>query len=218
VTSSDAGDDWEKEVEEVEEDEPGPMEYDFSLFGGTVAAQTKVILEDEDAPQGEGGLVNPRRPLSFYVVNNVPEEQKRQYSFAAVSGEDVLMRSSWRRWALEVPWKVTHIPAARKGRCDASEGKKKEEEEEGVVKRRRPGKKRRIALRVKQRLAKDKAEAAAAQKVEKEEHIKDKKKRMNRLKKLRKRAKNREQKQANAQAEDGDGDGHGPSDDDSGSE
>jgi hypothetical protein len=214
VTSSDAGDD--RDGEEVEEDdETGPLEYDFSLFGGTAAAQTKVILEDEDAPQGEGGLVNPRRPLSFYAVTNVPEEQKRQYSLAAVSGEDVVLRSSWRRWALEIPWKVTHIPAIRRGRSDASEGKKVAEEE-GDVKRRRPGKKRRIALRAKQRSAKDKAEAAAAQKVEKEEHIKDKKKRMNRLKKLRKRAKNREQKQANARAADEDGDRL--SDDDSGSE
>lgn len=174
-------------------DDDGREEYDFCLFGGT-GAPTKVVLEDDSRPRGEGGL-EISRPRTFYLASTASAEDKRRYLYAAVTGDQVLERSRQRWWGMEYPWRVTHITTTVK---TAPDGKVQvqavSEEEKG--KRRRPGKKRRLAVRKKDRAQKQKEEAVAKKAEEKEEHIKEKKKRMNRLKKMRKRAKNREAKAA----------------------
>ncbi|KAM0435200.1 hypothetical protein ACHAPT_003290 [Fusarium lateritium] len=184
--------------------EDAEEEFAFRLFSSAPAAQ-KVVLEEDVEPTGDGGFVGGR-PLSYYVVTNVPTRQKQEYAFAAVSGDQVLERSHDRAWGLELPWKVTSITVTRKARPG-------EKAEDGAGKsKRRPGKKQRISLRKRSKAREEKKAAEVQRLTEKEEHIKDKKKRMNRLKKLRKRAKAREQKQGAK------GDGGDSDDDSAGSE
>lgn len=186
-----------------EEEEQGDQEYDFCLFAGP-APTTKVTLQaDEDGPKGPGGIVS-RRPTSYYLAARPSAAQLEELRAAAVTGDEVLARSGWRTWALEMPWRVTHITTPAKG----VEAKPKMED----GKRRRIGKKRRIALRTKERERKSKAEKEKEAKEAKEDHLKEKKKRLNRIKKLRKRQKERERKIANGEAvgpEDEDGSGSG---------
>ncbi|KAF4509629.1 hypothetical protein G6O67_003778 [Ophiocordyceps sinensis] len=180
-------------AEESQDEDLG--EFEFRLFS-TAGSKAKVVLQSEKEGQGEGGIV-ARRSSSHYLVPRLPAELRRQYEFAAVSGEDVLARSRQRTWGLELPWKVTRItttttsPKARPtveagaaADCTESAGRK------------RPGKKTRIALRKGDRARKQGEEKEAEKLLEKEERIKDKKKRLNRAKKLRQRAKDKEKKTA----------------------
>ena len=189
---------------DAEEDEAEDDGFEFRLFNSSEAAP-KIVLEDESEPQGEGGLV-AGRPHSAYLVAKVPARLKMQYDYAATSGEDIMARSSQRFWGQELPWKVRTVSVVRRadGKVD---GKVASDDDEGPARRKRPGKKRRIALRTKERAEKEKREAAAKRGTEKEDHLKDKKKRLNRLKKLRRRAKDREKKTAvKGDAEAGDDD------------
>lgn len=186
--ASDAGtvDTVDKELEMAEEEA-----YEFRLFG-TSASVPRVVLETDDQPKGEGGFAVPKRPLSHYLAVDVPASRKREYAAAAVSADDVLAWSLRRSWALEQPWRVTSISVTRKAAAAGTDTHV--EDDEAGQRRKRPGKKRRIALRTKQRASEAKKEAKAKKALEKEEHIKDKKKRLNRAKKLRKRAKAKEKK------------------------
>lgn len=172
-------------------DDAGEEEFAFRLFSSAAPAQ-KIILEEDLGPKGEGGFVHPARPLPYYMVTSLSEQQKQEYAFASVSGDQVLARSHGRHWGLELPWKVTTISVTRKCRPGEVTGSK----EAGDEKKRRPGKKQRISLR---KRAEERAEAQkeeAVKLLEKEEHVKDKKKRLNRLKKLRRREQAKEAKAA----------------------
>lgn len=188
----------EPEADAEDDEDAGNAEFAFRLFNSTRPSQ-KVVLEEDLGPQGDGGFAFPR-PLSHYMATNLTADQKQQYAFAAVSGDEVLARSKDRAWGLELPWKVTNIAVTRRRRpgestCTAEEVTEK--------KKGKPGKKQRISLR-KRAKTREETERAEAQKLlEKEEHSKDKKKRMNRLKKLRKRAKNKEMKAATKDGEAG---------------
>lgn len=163
--------------------------YEFRLFS-TAGPAPKVILEDDNAPRGEGGFVAPTRPLSYYQVTELSVKQKQRYLAAAVSGEDIFTRSKWRSWGLELPWKVTSATATRK----LKPGETGVESAESSGKRKRPGKKSRIATRTKARAKAAADEAASKTQLDKEELLKEKKKRLNRFKTLRKRAKNKGKK------------------------
>lgn len=194
----------------------GREEYEFNLFGGVTGAPTKVVLEDDSKPRGDGALES-RHPRAFYLAEKLSDEERRKLLFAAVSGEQVLERSRQRWWGMEYPWRVTHITTVTKTAPDGTtQTKAAPDEDEARKMKRRPGKKTRIAQRMRERKKKEKAEQAerkarekkeeAEKKAkEKEEQVKDKKARMNRLKKLRKRAKNREQKAVAKSAEEGGG-------------
>lgn len=189
--------------DQAEDDEDAAdEEFAFRLFS-TAKPTQKVVLEEDVEPQGEGGLVGPRR-LSYYVVTDLSARQRNEYDFAAVSGDEVLARSKTRSWGFELPWKVTTITVKRKASPEDAKAK------DGA--KRRPGKKQRISLRKRAKVKEEKAQQVAKKLVEKEEHIKDKKKRMNRLKKLRRRAKDKEKKQAGQG-----GEGVGSGDDSDGS-
>lgn len=169
-------------------------EFDFRLF--STGAPSKVVLEDVNAPLGEGGLAH-QRPTSYYLIRDIPDSKKREYQTAAVSGEDIFARAKWPSWGMELPWKVTRATMTRKakaGEVQSAEGAV--EGEEALGKRKRPGKKRRIAVRIKAKAMKEKAEVDARKALDKEEQLKEKKKRLNRAKNLRKRAKNKEKKGA----------------------
>ncbi|KPM35190.1 hypothetical protein AK830_g11387 [Neonectria ditissima] len=200
----------EVEVEvDAEEEGAGNEEFAFRMFSSTQPSQ-KVVLEEDTGPKGVGGFAHPR-PLSYYMLTNLTSNQKQQYAFAAMSGDEVLARSKDRPWGLEQPWKVTKIAVTRKRKPEESvcmvEG-----ETEKKKKKPRPGKKQRILLRNRAKADEERKRAEAQKLLDKEEHSKDKKKRMNRLKKLRKRAKNKEMKLA---TKDGEAGGAGESGDDS---
>lgn len=200
-------------------DDTAENEFEFRLFS-TSGPAPKVTLEDDDA-QGDGALVNPR-PESHYLVRKAAPAQKKQYEYAAISGDAILEQSRVRWRGLELPWKVTTITVERRAKPGDSTPSSLGEEDDEASKRRRPGKKQRIGLRIKERAEKERQEAASKKLVDKEEQVKDKKKRLNRLKKLRKRTKEKEKKQAargeGGQADaDADADGTG-SDDDSSSD
>jgi hypothetical protein len=193
----------------------GPEEYDFCLFGGAGAAPTKVVLEDDSEPQGEGAILK-QRPASFYLAKDLSEEQRQRFKAAAVTGDEVLARSQSRWWSMELPWKVTRITTMTTTKKKVGSGQNataiSTSLESTEAKRKRPGKKRRIALRMKERAEKDKMKTAAQLKEEKEEHLKEKKKRLNRLKKLKRREKEREKKQAAAKGGQGAADSGNDSD------
>ncbi|KAM4056112.1 hypothetical protein HRG_003034 [Hirsutella rhossiliensis] len=187
--SGDAQARGETVAEESQDEDLG--EFEFRLFS-TAGSKARVVLQSENEAQGEGSIV-ARRPSSYYLVPRLPTELRRQYKFAALSGEDVLARSQQRSWGLELPWKVTHITAA----ATASSPNAKSTSATGAVAessesagRKRPGKKTRIALRKRDRARK----LTEEKQMDKEEHLKDKKKRLNRAKKLRRRAKDKEKK------------------------
>lgn len=159
--------------------------YTFRLFS-TAGPAPKVVLENHDRIV-EGKLARGK-PLSYYLVTDLPPEKKHQYEMAAMSGEDIIARSKIREWGLELPWRVTNIKVTRKARPGEGVNLTRVDDEQ-QAKRKRLGKKSRIAMRKKAR-AKEQAEAAAKQKMaDKEEQVKEKKKRLNKLKKARRKAK-----------------------------
>ncbi|RGP62169.1 hypothetical protein FSPOR_9478 [Fusarium sporotrichioides] len=182
--------------EEPEEDHE--EEFVFRLFSKAPATQ-KVVLEEDTGPTGTGVFVRGR-PLSYYMVTDIPAQQKQEYAMASISGDEVLARSHNRAWGLELPWKVTKLTVTRKA---SPNGKVQGDETRG---KRKPGKKQRISLRKRAKEREEKEVAEAKKMADKEEQIKDKKKRMNRLKKLRKRAKAKGQKQTSKGEEDGQSD------------
>jgi len=209
-----------------EGDSDHPLEeetFEFRLFassakGGGAAVPQKVVLvpDDLEAVAGGGAFVVPSRPLSYYLPGDPTPEETEMFRTAAVSGEDVLLRSAQRCWGLEVPWRVTKVTATRKEmrallanapreEAVASSGGSDEDEAAAEVqqRKRRPGKKRRIALRTKERALhaaeksrREKLDAEEKMRVSKEEHLREKNKRLNREKKLKRRQKERDKKQA----------------------
>ncbi|KAF5657268.1 hypothetical protein FHETE_10531 [Fusarium heterosporum] len=195
--SDDDGDDDDDMVDVAGEDRE--EEFAFRLFSKAPLTQ-KIVLEEDTGPTGIGAFVHGR-PLSYYVVTNLPARQKQEYAVAAISGDQIRARSHDRAWGLELPWKVTSTSVTRQANADGGTG------EEATERRRRPGKKQRISLRKRAKAREEKEAADAKKMADKEEHIKDKKKRMNRLKKLRKKAKAKEQKQTSKGEDGGDSDG-----------
>ncbi|CAK7205430.1 hypothetical protein SEUCBS139899_008201 [Sporothrix eucalyptigena] len=115
----------------------GATEFAFRLFSGSgkTAATTKdadatepgatvaapapiVLLDDGDGTEalGPGGIVNPPRPLSFYLAGEPTAEAMAQYTQSTLTGEDIIKASNARAWGLEVPWRVrTVLRADSKG-------------------------------------------------------------------------------------------------------
>lgn len=190
-------------------------EFEFRLFStapGAASAPAKVVLsasDDEDAARGDGAFVQPVRPERYYLAGEATPEQQERYRWAAVTAEDVAAGASKRAWGLERPWRVVKIslssrksPSRTSGLIAGAKTASEDAAEDGP-KRKRPGKKRRIAVRIKARAEKEKREAEKArreaeekQKISKEEHLLEKKKRLNREKKLKRRAKEKEKKLA----------------------
>lgn len=208
--AADAHDHERPEDQEGRHDE----EFEFRLFSGPAgtSAPAKVVLDasdDEDAPKGDGAFVQPERPQSYYLAEEATPDQRERYCYAAVTAEDIAAGARKRAWGLERPWRVVKISlsssAARSSTAGSETGAMVtgQDNTEDGPKRKRPGKKRRIAVRIKARAEKEKREAEKArreaaekQRVSKEEHLLEKKKRLNREKKLKRRAKEKEKKLA----------------------
>jgi Fungal protein of unknown function (DUF2011) len=155
---------------------------------------------------GDGGLVVPFRPHSYYFTPASDEEggegdqRRKRFADAAIDGKEVLSgarRIAWVRhsprehsWqgpsltasqpGAALPWRVIHIPASGLARSLRTLPATSESPGSGAKRKVRAGKKRRIASRKKNTAV---ARAAEAEK--------EKKTRKNREKKLKKREKNR---------------------------
>lgn len=184
----------------AEPQEKQEEEFEFRLFSTSSrsAAPAKVVLDasdDEDAERAEGAFIVPSRPVSYYLAEPTPE-QREGYQYAAVTADDLIACAGKRAWGLEKPWRVLQITLSsgrpQEGSSSAATSKPVEDRGDEGAKRKRPGKKRRIALRIKTKAEK----AQVDQKMSKEEHLKEKKKRLNREKKLKRRAKEKEQRLA----------------------
>ncbi|KAI0600463.1 hypothetical protein F4775DRAFT_546021 [Biscogniauxia sp. FL1348] len=175
-------------------EETGEEQFVFRLFRDEEPSHTVVLTKDDElvGQGGDGGLVVPKRPRSYYFADDPPPEVAKRFRMAAVSADYLLQDAKRNRWGLEKPWKVTSITIAtrKEGHIRDAESQSSER------KRKRPGKKRRIILRVREKAMKEREEAEKKQSVDKEQHLKEKKKRLNREKKLKRRAKAREAKQA----------------------
>lgn len=208
VLPQDVGGAADQEVKPEDEEE----EFEFRLFSTSskTAAPVKVILtasDDEGADLGDGAFTVPERPSSYYFAGEPTPEQIQMYRQSALAGEDILLGARKRAWGLERPWRMIRIGGGSaksvrtaslsvKGSSAVMKITAATTNEDEKLKRKRPGKKRRIATRIKTKAEKEKREAAEMQKMTKEEHLKEKKKRLNREKKLKRRAKEREQKLA----------------------
>lgn len=196
--------------EEEQHEDKAEEEFEFRLFSTSskAAAPVKVVLaasDDEDADLGEGAFTVPERPSSYYFAGEPTPEQLQMFRQSAMAGDDIVLGARKRAWGLERPWRIIRIggpaksvkqPAVQGSVVRATTATSIVTAEGDHQKRKRPGKKRRIATRIKAKAEKEKREAAEKQKMTKEEHLKEKKKRLNREKKLKRRAKEREQKLA----------------------
>lgn len=116
----------------------GATEFAFRLFSGSgkVAAPAQntdnifapkastdavatpapiVLLDDGDGAElpGPGGLLNPPRPLSFYLAGEPSAEALARYARITVSGEYVVNASRRNRaWGWEVPWRARTVVQA----------------------------------------------------------------------------------------------------------
>lgn len=210
----DADDDQPEDSASVGQPAAAEEAFEFRLFSTGGAA--RVVLEPEDDRLGGGreGGITSERSLSFYVRGELSLEEHARFQNTAVGYDDVLRAAAQRAWGLELPWKVTHIAVKpRKGAGASVEirvGKgNPQQTSEDSGKRKRPGKKRRVALRMKEKAKKEneearrqREEAMGKSKLDKEEHMKEKKKRLNRERKLKRRQKEREKKLAKTEAED----------------
>ncbi|GAP84036.2 putative dolichyl pyrophosphate phosphatase [Rosellinia necatrix] len=175
--------------------------YAFRLFRGETPTHTVVLTRDDDPRAlGDGAFVVPSRPRSHYLAGPPSPRRAEEYRSVAVSAADVLAGARRRRcWGLEKPWRVVHIasgshlvvtaPPEEEG--GGGDGKKQKKKNKG---RTRPGKKHRILLRVREKAAREREEAARVKALEKDEHLQEKKKRLNRERKLKRRQKEREKK------------------------
>ncbi|OTA92633.1 hypothetical protein M434DRAFT_396303 [Hypoxylon sp. CO27-5] len=190
------GDTNEDPRDEEDVENPAEEAFAFRLFRDEEPSH-KVVLEPRDAGEknGDGAFVVAKRPISYYLAGEPPPEVAEEYRMAAVSADYLLQDAKKRRWGLEKPWRVTTITITTNKKMGTPGSSVITATETGRSKKKRPGKKRRIILRVQQKVQKEREEAAKQQLIEKEQHLQEKKKRLNKTKKLRRRAKAREKKQ-----------------------
>ncbi|KAK3327268.1 hypothetical protein B0T19DRAFT_421240 [Cercophora scortea] len=199
------GDDHAATADERADEEPDEApEFEFRLFSTSSASQ-KVVLAPLEDKHVQAEIVS-QRPLSYYIRGDLTPQERERFRYAAVSGRDVMQWANQRAWGLEVPWRVTKITlsssSSRQVGDKTRENNKKttatglpaQDPSAKAGAKKRPGKKRRIALRVKEKAEKEAAAALAMKRMTKEEHLKEKKKRLNREKKLKRRKKEKEKK------------------------
>ncbi|KAJ9151432.1 hypothetical protein NKR19_g4966 [Coniochaeta hoffmannii] len=197
-----------------DQDQPA---FEFRLFS-TSGSAPKVVVADED--EGDGTILSSR-PKSFHLKEEFTEEELARAKEVAVDYADIVLGAQQRAWGLEVPWRVTKITltSGKTTIATSHKGSKTKVTTEETGTRKRPGKKRRVALRIKEKERKQKEEErkareeeASKQRLTKEEHLREKKKRLNREKKLKRRQKEKEKKLAGKTGGEGagaaDGDHH----------
>ncbi|KAM3423248.1 hypothetical protein BST61_g693 [Cercospora zeina] len=179
----------------------------------------KIRLDSPDLANAEPSLVNPNRDPRYYFTSTPSPEEQQNFEAAAMSGQDIIAqsRNSWPGMAY--PWKVLHLSKTKKQQkvlapSDALFAKLVESQ--GVQKRTRPGKKARVAVRMRLAAAKAKQEEKQKAAEVKEAEEREKRTRRNREKKVKKKNREKAKKagangttdEAEEKAEDGQHDEH----------
>lgn len=174
-------------------------EFAFQLFAPAAGKSAesnsvaKIRLESPDLTDAEPGLLNPNRDSKYYFTGSPTSEELQNFSIAAVNGSDILSQSTSVWPGMAYSWKVLHVPTTKKQRrlLEPSNAMfAKLLGKEAVPKRTRPGKKARLAVRIKLAAAKTKQEEKQKAAEAKEVEEREKRTRRNREKKVKK--KNRE--------------------------
>ncbi|KAL8674589.1 MAG: hypothetical protein Q9168_001032 [Polycauliona sp. 1 TL-2023] len=184
---------------------PGDLDeeaYEFQLFSQKSrqsAASTlqppKILLRSPSPETKEPGFVRIARSQDFYFTGAVTLHDRRQYQEAAIEGERVLSESQTAWPGSQLYWRLTTLtcPPEKQGNANP--------EISGTVpagKRKRPGKKRRIAVRIKTQARRKREEVIRVAEAEKTEFLTEKRTRRNREKKLKRREKARNEKRGDA--------------------
>lgn len=193
----------------------------FQLFAPskstTATAQTepqpaaqKIRIRSPSLDPATTGFTHPGRPANYYLAEPLNEKARSEIEASAISGKQVLERSTLPQPGCAYEWKVLHIPAAQVSRAariavaeQIAAGFTRLGKFEAPAKRRRAGKKLRIKIRSKAEAAKAKQQAALQAKDAKEEAEKEKRTRRNREKKVKRKAKEKAKKAEGANATDG---------------
>jgi hypothetical protein len=167
---------------------------EFRLFAGSRSKSppaAKIRLSSPDTSNQPPAFVVPERPRSYYFQDSWSIDEQRQFDATAVTGNDVIQRSStfWHGFAL--PWRVRTI---RSGKEPAEVHLASKQEQSPSKSRSRPGKKTRIARRTRLAAAKGQIELRKKEQEAKETAVREKKTRINKLKKMRRREKKRQEK------------------------
>ncbi|KAL8949373.1 MAG: hypothetical protein Q9222_004509 [Ikaeria aurantiellina] len=173
--------------------------YDFKLFSAKIKQpdtcaprQSKIVLKSPSPGPEESGFISQVRPRNYYFTGPRTEQEQCQYREVAMNGDDV-MKASHSRWpGFEIPWRVFTI------KIDASKSAKIHAETVKVVSSvgiTKPGKKRRIAMRIKRRAREEREKTAQAVEAEKMVLDREKRTRRNREKKVKRREKARNEKE-----------------------
>lgn len=172
---------------------------DFQLFAPitskteSVPAVAKIRLDTPEASITESGFINPRREDAYYFKGAATNAEMQSYEAAARSGQEILLGAQSRWPGMAYPWKLLNVSSTRKQRLlltPSDSVYSKLQARHPTSKHKRPGKKARIAKRVKAAAIKAKQDEAQEAAIQKQAAEQEKRTRRNREKKVKK--KNRE--------------------------
>lgn len=169
-------------------------ELEFRLFASApTAKQTQSVrIRSPSIEKREPGLVRPSRPDSYYFTNSTDAATRARFAAAAVEGHDVVARSKTACPGCRLPWRVTSINAAQdRGTALSTSKSASTDDTRSSKKKTKPGKKHRIALRIK-------ARAQQKSVVDKEAAEREKRTRRNREKKVKRKEKEKAKKTASS--------------------
>ncbi|CZR60288.1 uncharacterized protein PAC_10184 [Phialocephala subalpina] len=191
------------------------QEFEFRLFSSAPTNTTtadravqKIVLNDSESEEGdgsrEGRFLRPR-PRSYYFATPASEERRKEYTLAALSGDQILNLSKTRAWGLEVPWRVKVLKVASSTKIKPASTstsslepairiEAQDEDQAQAGKKTKPGKKRRIILREKKRKKEAAEEGRKKREEEKEAAEREKRTRRNREKKVKRKLKEKAKK------------------------
>ena len=180
--------------------------FSFQLFAGGPTTISKIRLDSPDLADVEPGLLQPNRPSAYYFTSPTSPEEQQNFKVAAISGQDLISSSKIPWPGMSYSWKVTHIPFCTKRQRLLLQSSEQTYAKlhAAAAKRTRPGKKARIAGRIKLAAVKVEQEAAKRAAETKEVLEKEKRIRRNREKKLKKKEKAKAAKAVSVGADAGD--------------
>ncbi|KAL9000680.1 MAG: hypothetical protein Q9169_000716 [Polycauliona sp. 2 TL-2023] len=194
---------------------PGDLEeesYEFQLFsqkstqsGVSISQPPRIVLRSPSPETQEPSFVRPERSQDSYFTGTVTLHDQRQFQEAAIEGERVLQESQ-RAWpGCHLRWRLTTLTVTSEKQRNM---KPDLPDTTQAGKRKRPGKKRRIAVRIKTQARNHREEAVRLAEAEKTAFLVEKRSRRNREKKLKRREKARNQKEGDAAVGTTDSDSH----------
>lgn len=197
-------------TEHEREQDADNEEMDFLLFAPSTnqandaAEIVKIRVQTPPLTTGEPGFVIPNRDDSYYFTKELSDAAKAVYSQAAVTGQDVVSRSTSSWPGSSYPWKVLQIQNTKRQRIILSNSNMlfaKLCDHPANTERRRPGKKTRVKVRTRAAAAKARQDENRKAAEQKEAEEREKRTRRNREKKVKKKQREKAKKNETAGAE-----------------